>query len=50
MFIVKKLIYGNYQVMKYIIIFDIIIMNFEIYNYLIDNIIKHNDKLNDMPF
>ena len=30
--------------------FDNIIINFEIYNYLIENINKHIDKLNDMPF
>ena len=30
--------------------FDNIIINFEIYNYLIKNINKHVDKLNDMPF
>ena len=30
--------------------FDNIIINFEIYNYLIENINKHIDKFNDMPF
>ena len=30
--------------------FDKIVINFEIYNYLIENINKHIDKLNDMPF
>ena len=30
--------------------FDNIIINYEIYNYLIENINKNIDKLNDMPF